>query len=130
MFDYPIFDMPLFGHRLIFAFDAILHVFISHGAAVGGSVILALSQWTAIKNNDRKFDELAYKILFTFFILATAIGALTGIGIWVHVNIINPAAIGALLRAISARTASGRVPLFRGALPSIRRCISAGFLRH
>jgi mono/diheme cytochrome c family protein len=98
MFDYPIFDMPLFGHRLIFAFDAIVHVFISHGAAVGGSIVLALAQYVAIKNNDRKFDELAYKILFTFFVLATAVGALTGIGIWVHVNIINPAAIGALLR--------------------------------
>ena len=98
MFDNPIFDMPLFGHRLIFAFDAIVHVFISHGAAVGGSIVLVLAQWLAIKTNDRKFDELAYKILFTFFILATAIGALTGIGIWVHVNIINPAAIGALLR--------------------------------
>lgn len=98
MFDYPIFDMPLLGHRLIFAFDAIVHVFISHGAAVGGSIILALAQWSAIRNNDQKFDDLAYKILFTFFILATAVGALTGIGIWVHVNIINPAAIGALLR--------------------------------
>ncbi|MBF0417870.1 MAG: c-type cytochrome [Magnetococcales bacterium] len=98
MFDYPVFDMPLMGHRLIFAFDAIVHVFISHGAAVGGSIILTLAQWLAIKENDSKFDELAYKILFTFFILATAIGALTGIGIWVHVNIINPAAIGALLR--------------------------------
>lgn len=98
MFDYPVFDMPLLGHRLIFAFDAIVHVFISHGAAVGGSIVLALAQYVAIKKDDRKFDELAYKILFTFFILATAVGALTGIGIWVHVNIINPAAIGALLR--------------------------------
>jgi len=90
--------MPFIGHRLLFAFDAILHVFISHGAAVGGSVILVLSQWLAIKNNDHKLDELSYKILFTFFILATAVGALTGIGIWIHINIINPAAIGALLR--------------------------------
>lgn len=98
MFDFPIFDMPLIGHRLMFAFDAIVHVFISHGAAVGGSIILVLAQWFAIKNNDKKFDELAYKILFTFFVLATAVGALTGIGIWIHVNIINPAAIGALLR--------------------------------
>lgn len=98
MFDYPIFDMPLFGQRFIFAFDAIVHVFISHGAAVGGSIILVLAQRYAIKNNDAKFDNLAYKILFTFFVLATAIGALTGIGIWVHVNIINPSAIGALLR--------------------------------
>lgn len=98
MFDFPIFDMPMFGHRFIFAFDAIVHVFISHGAAVGGSIILVLAQRLAMKTNDHKFDELAYKILFTFFILATAIGALTGIGIWIHANIINPAAIGALLR--------------------------------
>ncbi|NOU25606.1 MAG: cytochrome c [Methylotenera sp.] len=98
MFDYPIFEMPFIGHRLLFAFDAILHVFISHGAAVGGSIILALTQWLAIKNNDHKLDALSYKILFTFFILATAVGALTGIGIWIHINIINPAAIGALLR--------------------------------
>ena len=98
MFDFPIFDMPMLGHRFIFALDAIIHVFISHGAAVGGSIILVLAQRLAMKNNDNKFDELAYKVLFTFFILATAIGALTGIGIWVHVNIINPAAIGALLR--------------------------------
>ena len=97
MFDFPIFAMPLFGHRFIFAFDAIVHVFVSH-AAVGGSIVLALAQYFAIKNNDKKFDELTYKILFTLFILATAVGALTGIGIWVHVNIINPAAIGALLR--------------------------------
>lgn len=97
MFDFPIFDMPLFGHRLIFAFDAIVHVFVSH-AAVGGSIVLALAQNYAIRNNDQKFDDLNYKVLFALFILATAVGALTGIGIWVHVNIINPAAIGALLR--------------------------------
>ena len=98
MFDFPIFDMPMFGHRFIFAFDAIVHVFISHGAAVGGSIVLVLAQRLAIKNNDQKFDDLAYKVLFTLFILATAVGALTGIGIWIHANIINPAAIGALLR--------------------------------
>lgn len=62
MFDYPIFDMPLLGHRLIFAFDAIVHVFISHGAAVGGSIVLAPAQWVAIKDNDKAFDDLAYKI--------------------------------------------------------------------
>ena len=59
MFDFPIFDMPMFGHRFIFAFDAIVHVFISHGAAVGGSIVLVLAQRLAIKNNDYKFDQLA-----------------------------------------------------------------------
>jgi len=98
MFDYPIFEMPVLGHRLIFAIDAILHVLISHGAAVGGSIVLALTQWYAIKTNDQKLYDLTYKILFVMFIAATAIGALAGIGIWIHANIIDPPAIGSLLR--------------------------------
>lgn len=98
MVDYPIFEMPVLGHRLIFAIDAILHVLISHGAAVGGSIVLVLAQWWAIKNNDQKMYDLVYKILFVLFVAATAIGALTGIGIWIHANIIDPPAIGSLLR--------------------------------
>lgn len=98
MIDYPIFEMPVLGHRLIFAIDAVLHVLISHGAAVGGSIVLVLSQWWAIKNNDRSMYDLTYKILFVLFIAATAIGALSGIGIWIHANIIDPPAIGSLLR--------------------------------
>lgn len=98
MFNYPIFEMPVLGHRLIFAIDAILHVLISHGAAVGGSIVLAFVQWYAIKTENKKLYDLVYKILFVFFVAATAIGALAGIGIWIHANIINPVAIGSLLR--------------------------------
>jgi hypothetical protein len=98
MFNYPIFEMPLIGHRMLFAFDAIVHVLVSHGAAVGGSIVVVLLEWLAIRRNDRRLDELAYRLLFVFFIVATAVGALTGIGIWIHANIINPPAIGSLLR--------------------------------
>jgi mono/diheme cytochrome c family protein len=98
MFDYPIFEMPLLGHRMLFAFDAIVHVLVSHGAAVGGSIIVVLLEWLAIKRNDPKLDELAYRLLFVFFVVATSVGALTGIGIWIHANIIDPPAIGTLLR--------------------------------
>lgn len=98
MFDYPIFEMALIGHRLLFAIDAIIHVLISHGAAVGGSIIVCYLEYLAIKRNDKALDELAYKLLFVFFVAATSIGALTGIGIWIHANIIDPPAIGSLLR--------------------------------
>ena len=36
--------------------------------------------------------------MFIFFILATTIGALTGVGIWLSVALINPEAMGSLLR--------------------------------
>lgn len=41
MFDYPIFEMPFIGQRMLMAINAIIHVFVSHGGAVGGSVVLA-----------------------------------------------------------------------------------------
>lgn len=98
MFDYPIFEMPLLGHRMLFAFDAIIHVLVSHGAAVGGSIIICFLEYLAIKRKDQKLDDLAYRLLFVFFVIATSVGALTGIGIWIHANIIDPPAIGSLLR--------------------------------
>lgn len=98
MFDYPIFEMPLLGHRMLFAFDAIVHVLVSHGAAVGGSIIICFLEYLAIKRNDQRLDELTYRLLFVFFVVATSVGALTGIGIWIHANIIDPPAIGSLLR--------------------------------
>jgi hypothetical protein len=98
MFDYPLFEMPVLGQRMLFALDAVLHVLVSHGAAVGASIVLAAANWYAMKTNDAKFDALVYKLLTAFFIVSTAVGALTGIGIWVHANIINPPAIGSLLR--------------------------------
>ena len=98
MFDYPLFEMPVLGQRMLFALDAVLHVLVSHGAAVGASIVLATANWYAMRTKDQQFDELVYKLLMAFFIVSTAIGALTGIGIWMHANIINPPAIGSLLR--------------------------------
>ena len=98
MFDYPLFEMPVLGQRMLFAIDAILHVLVSHGAAVGASIVLSVANWWAMRTHDEKFDELVRKLLMVFFIVSTAIGALTGIGIWVHANIIDPPAIGTLLR--------------------------------
>ena len=58
MFDYPIFEMPFIGQRMLMAINAIIHVFVSHGGAVGGSVILAALAWWANKRNDSYFDRI------------------------------------------------------------------------
>jgi hypothetical protein len=98
MFDYPIFEMAVIGQRMLMAIDAIIHVYVSHGGAVGGSVVLAALAIWAHKKNDMAAYQMVFKLLMVFFIISTSIGALTGIGIWIHSNIIAPNAIGGLIR--------------------------------
>lgn len=98
MFDFPIFEMPTIGLRMLMAINAIIHVFVSHGGAVGGSVVLALAAWWTNKKGDMAGYETVYRLLMVFFIITTSVGALTGIGMWIHANIISPNAIGGLIR--------------------------------
>lgn len=98
MFDFPIFEMPVIGQRMLMAINAIIHVFVSHGGAVGGSVVLALVAWWTNKKNDLAAYNVVYRLLMVFFIISTSVGALTGIGMWIHANIISPNAIGGLIR--------------------------------
>jgi cytochrome bd-type quinol oxidase subunit 1 len=90
MFDFPIFEMPTIGLRMLMAINAIIHVFVSHGGAVGGSVVLALAAWWTNKKGDLAGYETVYRLLMVFFIITTSVGALTGIGMWIHANIIKP----------------------------------------
>lgn len=98
MFDFPIFEMPVIGQRMLMAINAIIHVFVSHGGAVGGSVVLALVAWWTNKKNDLAAYNVVYRLLMVFFIISTSVGALTGIGMWIHANIISLNAIGGLIR--------------------------------
>ena len=66
MFDYPIFEMPFIGQRMLMAINAIIHVFVSHGGAVGGSVVLAAMAWWANKKNDMAAYNLTFKVVVFF----------------------------------------------------------------
>jgi len=96
--DFPIFHADLIGNRAIIAVIATLHVLINHGLAVGMMPLIAVMEWHGHKIRDSRWDTLAYKILFFCFIITTTIGALTGVGIWLSASLINPYAIGSLIR--------------------------------
>jgi hypothetical protein len=96
--DLPVFHLDFMNDRLLIAIIAILHVVINHGMAVGGIPLVVYLERRGIATGDASWDRLAYRLLSFFFVITTTVGALTGVGIWLSASLVNPYAIGSLLR--------------------------------
>jgi hypothetical protein len=96
--DFPVFHSDFFGNRMLIAVIAIAHVVVNHALAVGAMPLVTALEYRAFRRRDEAWDTLAYKILRVCFIITTSVGALTGVGIWFSAALVNPAAIGSLIR--------------------------------
>jgi len=96
--DFPVFHLDFLNNRMLIALVAILHVVVNHGMAVGGIPLVAYLERRGEETGDPSWDALAYRVLRFFFITTTTVGALTGVGIWFSASLVNPYAIGSLLR--------------------------------
>lgn len=92
---YPFWDVAL-GYGPLMAAIAIVHVFVSH-FAIGGGLYLVVTETFARRSGDTA--RLAYlERLSRFFVLTTLVfGALTGVGIWFVIGLLNPAATELLI---------------------------------
>ncbi|WP_394845501.1 cytochrome c [Pendulispora brunnea] len=96
--DIPVFHLDVLNDRVLIAIIAVLHVVINHGMAVGGIPLVAYLERRGLATGDEAWDALAFRILTVFFIVTTTVGALTGVGIWFSAALVNPYAMGSLLR--------------------------------
>lgn len=93
--NYPFWDIDI-GYGWMMGSIAILHVFISH-FAIGGGLYLVLAEISSRKLNDTFRLEFLQR-LSKFFVLASVVlGALTGVGIWFIIGLLNPAATEVLI---------------------------------
>jgi mono/diheme cytochrome c family protein len=95
---FPYYQFPVFGDGLLIAFDAILHVFISHGVAIGVVTMIVLAEYIGYRDNKPKWENFAKSAMKPTVIIITSIGAITGVGIWFITSGVVPAAIGSMLR--------------------------------
>ncbi len=95
--EWPIFEMPFIGNRMLIALIATVHICISHGMAVGGSYFVVSLHYKSLREGNERLGELAFRILRVFFITTTSLGALTGVGIWLTTSIVSSPTIGSLL---------------------------------
>ncbi len=96
--DIPIFHLDYLNNRMLIAVIAVLHVLVNHSMAVGGIPLVAYLERRGLAEPERGWDALAFRILLVFFLVTTTVGALTGVGIWFSAGLVNPMAIGSLLR--------------------------------
>ncbi len=93
--NYPFWDVGM-GYGWLMAIISVFHVFLSH-FAIGGGLYLVVSEQYARHRGD--FFRLQFlERVSKFFVLATLVaGALTGVGIWFIIGLLNPAATEVLI---------------------------------
>ncbi len=95
---FPTFYVPGLGQGMTIALVAIIHVIISHGLAIGALSLVVLMEHLALRRGDGELAGLAQHILKPVVIIVTAVGAVTGAGIWFTVSVLVPGGIGSMLR--------------------------------
>ena len=96
--EFPIFQFPYLGTGMIIALNAVLHVIISHGLAIGAVFFIVTSEYIGSRKNPRGWDYFARDFLKFTIIITTGIGAVTGVGIWFIPSALSPRGIGSMLR--------------------------------
>ena len=79
--DYPIWELAM-GGGMLMAIVAIPHVIVSH-FAIGGGLLIVVTETLAVKRNDPELRELARRSSLVLILVSTVFGAISGVGIWV-----------------------------------------------
>jgi mono/diheme cytochrome c family protein len=93
--DYPIWDLAMGGGVLI-GIVSIVHVWVSH-FAIGGGLAIAIVETMAVRRGDPALRSLARRSSLMLILVSTVFGAITGVGIWVTIGLVQPAATSALI---------------------------------
>jgi mono/diheme cytochrome c family protein len=96
--EFPIYQVPILGNGMTIALDAVLHVVISHGVAIGVISLIVLGEYLGIRRQSAAWDTFAADLLKATLIIVTGVGAVTGVGIWFTTSALEPRGIGSLLR--------------------------------
>ena len=93
--DYPIWDLA-FGGGVLIGIVAITHVLVSH-FAIGGGFAIAFIETLAVRRRDPALRALAKRSSLMLILVSTVFGAISGVGIWVTIGLVQPAATSALI---------------------------------
>jgi len=94
--NYPVWEPFMLGGGLVIGIIAILHVFVSH-FAVGGGLFLPLTERKAYRENNPALLEYVKSHSKFFVLVVLVFGAVSGVGIWWSIGLVNPEATATLI---------------------------------
>jgi cytochrome bd-type quinol oxidase subunit 1 len=94
--NYPVWEPFMLGGGLVIGIIAILHVFVSH-FAVGGGLFLPLTERKAYRDNNPALLEYVKSHSKFFVLVVLVFGAVSGVGIWWSIGLVNPEATATLI---------------------------------
>lgn len=92
---FPTYYIPWLGQGMTIGLVAVVHVLISHGFAIGVLSVVVLLEHLALRRGDPELEDLAQRMLKPTVVIVTAVGAVTGTGIWFAVSALAPGASAA-----------------------------------
>ncbi len=95
--NYPVWEV-FFGSGLLMALVSVVHVFVAH-FAVGGGLFLVLTEHKIYHDNDQQLLDWLKKHTRFFVLVTVVFGAVTGVGIWFVIGLIQPTATSNLIHA-------------------------------
>jgi len=94
--NYPVWEPYMLGGGMVIGIIAILHVFVSH-FAVGGGLFLPLTERKAYRENNPALLEYVKSHSKFFVLVVLVFGAVSGVGIWWSIGLVNPEATATLI---------------------------------
>ncbi len=94
--NYPVWELNAAGGGLLIALIAVIHVYIAH-FAVGGGLLLVLTEIKARRAGSEAMLAHTRRHARFFMLLSMVGGAVTGVGIWFTIALLNPAATSVLI---------------------------------
>jgi mono/diheme cytochrome c family protein len=96
--NFPHFQVPYLGKGMVIGSDAVFHVLISHGIALGLFSAIVLAELIGYLRRDEHWEAWAHTANKPATIVISTLGAITGVGIWFTIGPLAPRGSPSMLR--------------------------------